>query len=111
MVTEYNWHKQVFSKVLKNIAKHAKQYIGGYSLDGWYDWFESTYPEAFRKYQDVAKSLNAIWGKGDTKSMDEFKKLSKDYEDVYKWAIGKYVEHLKDLAEEETLKGRQEVLV
>ena len=97
----FNWHEIVFKRVLNCIAKKAQHC--GINLDGWYVWFESTYPEVFKKYQANAKKLNNLWGKNDPKSMDEFKKLSKEYEDVYKWVIDKYVEHIK-------LKGKQEAL-
>lgn len=103
-MTQFEWHKEVFNKVLINISKHARQYIGGFKLDGWYDWFEKTYPEVFAKYQSVSIKLNSLWDKNDIKSMDEFKKLSKEYEDVYKWAIDKYIECLQ-------LKDKQEVLL
>lgn len=91
----FDWHKEVFKNTLTNIAKHARQYIGGFSLTGWYGWFEETYPEAFNKYQSVSAELNNLWGKADPESMDEFKKLAKQYEEAYKWAIDKYFEHLK----------------
>ena len=96
---KYNWHKTTFTATIKRIGRHCDQYINeGLKLDGSYEWFQETHPKVFKKYVALREKKQAMWNKSGEKSMSEFKKLCKDYEDTWKWAVDQYVAHLKEKA-------------
>lgn len=101
---KFDWHGQHFDKALNGIGEYALSFISqGYDPGGWFDFIQNNHPDPFAKYQVIYKDLNALWGKTDSESMERFKNLCKAFEYAYKWAISKYIEHLK----QEALKGTQ----
>lgn len=96
MKKTYSWHKEIYSKALFNIGRYCGGYLDkGFKLDGWYEYFKTQHPDEFLKYKTIGKKINELWDKSDGPSMAEFKKLIKSYEQAYKWAVDKYVAHLK----------------
>lgn len=101
---KFNWHGEVFDKVLHRIGRYTLGHISrGYNLDGWYAHFEINHMEPYTRYKSIYNELNDLWGKTDSESMEKFKNLCKAFESAYKWAIDKYIESLK----QEELKGSQ----
>jgi len=109
----FSWHKEYYEKSLKQLELFIDQLLlqCDYSLEGWLEWFEKTYPEQYGKYITALQQINALWSKSDPKSMEAFKKAVKVEVDASKWAAAKYLEYLDQQAKEEQLKGTQEALI
>ncbi len=92
---KYNWHREVLKKVIHSVAKHAAKLMEkGISFEGWYEWFEKTYPDVWKKYIQVESRINTLWGKMDDKSMEEFKELCRQYETTERWVLDKFAEEV-----------------
>lgn len=93
---KYSWHRETFKATLNNLSRHALALQGlGFDLEGWYEWFELTHPEIWKKYLALCERMNKAWGDTDDKAMAEFKKNCSEYENTYEWVLGQYLEFLR----------------
>lgn len=104
----YSWHQEVFNRCLNKMAHHGKKIE--INPEGWLNFFETTYPDVYLKYQQTEKEINEIWGQSDPSSMDRFKKLSKQLSEATIWALDKFVEDKQKKNEAAHLAGKQEGL-
>ena len=93
---KYDWHKEHIRKVIKRITDHARKYTAaGIALEGWLTWFEREHPAVNEKYTQLQQKINAIWGNQDTDSMERFKKLCREFEEVEIWVFDRYVAQMQ----------------
>ena len=98
MPKKFNWHQEVIDRATAAISKHASRLImAGFNFEGWFEWFQHSHPDIFRKYEALPVKLHSAGRKNDSKSMEEFKALCRQYQDAEIWAIDQFVEHLKEL--------------
>lgn len=95
MRTEYSWHKEYYDRALKEMLMTAGKrclhsWIG--NCFGWLEWFEKTYPEHYKKYEEAIVKIHKLWGNMDPKLMEEFKAAVKVEVDATKWAVEKFLE-------------------
>lgn len=109
MVEQYSFHTEFYNQAIKQMymtaGKLCENIIEDFTCLGWLEWFENTYPEQFKKYNDALIQVNLLWGNMDPKAMEEFKKAVKIEVDATKWAVEKYIEYQEKQVEQERMKG------
>ncbi len=93
-------HNDIFHDTMVRIGEHAFKFIEqGYDLEGWLVFFESHYPDQFKKYRDIMDELYVLQKKEDDASIAKFKRLCDRLEGAHSWALEKYIGFVKAIGE------------
>jgi len=91
----YSMQREYYNAALKSLAEKAGKLMRANALpcDGWLQYMKTAWPNHYRKLVSAENTINRLWDKTDTRSLEAWKTAVRQSVEGTLWAVEQFLKN------------------